>query len=88
MYATIQRWGDSNGLRIPTPLLAARGRREHDRVALTQTVDTITIRKAVAMPHRTRAERLTAFYGKPIEDIGPIQSEEVDWGKAEGSEVW
>ncbi|MEH2939905.1 AbrB/MazE/SpoVT family DNA-binding domain-containing protein [Lawsonibacter sp. JLR.KK007] len=88
MYATIQRWGDSNGLRIPKPLLDALGLRENDRVELTQTVDTITIRKAVAMPHRTLEERLTAFYGKPIEDIGPIQSEEVDWGKAEGSEVW
>lgn len=88
MYATVQRWGNSNGLRIPKALLDALGIRENDRVELTQTADTITIRKAVTTPHRTLEERLTAFYGKPIEDIGRIQSEEIDWGKAEGSEEW
>ncbi len=88
MYATIQRWGNSNGLRIPKALLEALGIRENDRVELIQTADTITIKKAVTAPHRTREERLTTFYGKPIEEIDRIQSEEIDWGKAEGSEVW
>lgn len=31
---------------------------------------------------------LTAFYGKPIDQIGRVESGELDWGKAEGSEVW
>jgi len=88
MYATIQRGGNSNGLRIPKALLEALGIRENDRVELTQTADTITIKKVVTAPHRTLEERLTAFYGKPIEEIDRIQSEEVDWGKAEGCEVW
>lgn len=88
MYATVQRWGNSNGLRIPKALLEALGIRENDRVELTQTADTITIRKAITTPHRTLEERLTAFYGKPIEEIGRIQSEEIDWGKAEGTEEW
>lgn len=88
MYATIQRWGNSNGLRIPKALLEALGIRENDRVELTQTADTITIKKAVTAPHRTLEERLTAFYGKPIEEIDRIQSAEIDWGKAEGGEVW
>lgn len=88
MYATIQKWGNSNGLRIPKALLEALGIRENDRVELTQTTDTITIRKAAATPHKTLEERLTAFYGKPIEEIGRIQSEEFDWGKAEGREEW
>lgn len=88
MYATVQRWGNSNGLRIPKALLEALGIRENDRVELTQTADTITIRKAVTTHHRTLEERLTAFYGKPIEEIDRIQSEEIDWGKAEGAEEW
>lgn len=88
MYATIQKWGNSNGLRIPKALLEALGIRENDRVELTQTDDTITIRKAVTAPHRTLEERLTAFYGKPVEEIERIQSEEIDWGNAEGGEVW
>lgn len=88
MYATIQKWGNSNGLRIPKPLLDALGLRENDRVELTQTLNTITIQKAVTTPHRSLEERLTAFYGKPVEEIGPIREEEVDWGKAEGDEIW
>lgn len=88
MYATIQKWGNSNGLRIPKALLEALGIRENDRVELIQTNDTITIRKAAAAPHKTLEERLTAFYGKPVEEIDRIQSEEIDWGSAEGGEAW
>ena len=88
MYATIQRWGNSQGLRIPKALLEALGLRENDRVELTKTDDSITIKKAAATPHKTLEERLTAFYGKPVEEITRIQSEEIDWGKSEGHETW
>lgn len=90
MYATIQKWGNSNGLRIPKALLDTLGLRENDRVELTQTEDAITIRKAPALApaHKSLEERLSAFYGKPVQEIGPLQEEAVDWGKAEGCEVW
>ena len=39
MYATIQRWGNSQGLRIPKALLDAVGLKEHDRVELVQMDD-------------------------------------------------
>ena len=87
MYATIQRWGNSQGLRIPKALLDALGLRENDRVELTQTDGGIHIKKAGA-GHRTLEERLVAFYGKPIEEIGRLDEQELDWGKAEGDEVW
>lgn len=41
MYATVQKWGNSQGLRIPKALLEALGIRENDRVELTQSGDTI-----------------------------------------------
>lgn len=88
MYATIQRWGNSHGLRIPKALLQGLGIRENDRVELSQAGDTITIKKAVAAPHRTLEDRLSAFYGKPVEEIGRIEGVEIDWGKAEGHEEW
>jgi antitoxin MazE len=88
MYATVQKWGNSNALRIPKALLEALSIRENDRVELTQSGDTITIKKAVTTPHKTLEERLTAFYGKPVAEIDRIQSEEVDWGQPEGEEVW
>ena len=36
MYATIQKWGNSQGLRIPKALLDAVGLKEHDRVELVR----------------------------------------------------
>ena len=88
MYATIQRWGNSQGLRIPKAMLEAIGLRENDRVELTQEEDGIRIQKLPKARHRTLEERLTTFYGKPLEQIGPVESEELDWGSAEGTEVW
>jgi len=89
MYATIQRWGNSQGIRIPKALLEALNIRENDRVELAQTKDAITIKKVTAPAHKTLAERLTAYYGRPIDEIARIESgPEVEWGSAEGSEVW
>lgn len=87
MYATIQKWGNSQGLRIPKALLDALDLRENDRVELTQTDGGIHIKKAAA-GHRTLEERLVAFYGKPVEEIGRVDERELDWGKAEGDEIW
>ena len=89
MYATIQRWGNSQGIRIPKVLLEALHIRENDRVELVQTEDAITIRKAAPYTHKTLEERLTAFYGQPIGEIGRIENgPEIDWGKERGGEVW
>ena len=87
MYATIQRWGNSQGLRIPKALLDALGLRENDRVELTQIEDGIHIKKATA-EHRTLEERLVAFYGKPVEEIPRLETREMDWGERSGDEVW
>lgn len=89
MYATIQKWGNSQGLRIPKVLLDALDIHENDRVELLQTEDSIHIKKVSPMQHRSLADRLTAFYAKPINEIGRIDdSTEADWGKPEGAEVW
>lgn len=87
MYATIQKWGNSQGLRIPKALLEAIGLRENDRVELVQTGEGIQIKKA-ANAHRTLEDRLTAFYETPIEQISRLDDTEVDWGKPEGHEAW
>ena len=69
MYATIQKWGNSQGLRIPKAILDAVGLRENDRVELIQREDSIQIKRAASVPHRTLEERLTAFYGKPRSSV-------------------
>ncbi|MDX9871177.1 MAG: AbrB/MazE/SpoVT family DNA-binding domain-containing protein [Clostridia bacterium] len=88
MYAKIQKWGNSHGIRIPKAMLDALNIRENDRVELTQADESITLRKINAANRKTLEEYLTAFYGKPIDKIGRIDSSEIYWGKPEGNEVW
>lgn len=88
MYATVQKWGNSQGIRIPKALLDTLGIYENDRVELVQQEDGITIKKIAAPKHKTLEERLTAFYGKPLDQLPQLLEEEVDWGKAEGTEAW
>ena len=87
MYATIQKWGNGQGLRIPKALLDALGLRENDWVELTQVNDGIQIKRAAA-EHRTLEERLTAFYGKPIDELSRLETQEIDRGNVSGDEVW
>lgn len=88
MYATVQRWGNSQGIRIPKALLEALNIRENDRVELVQTKDSIAIKK-VTVSHKTLEERLTAYYGRPLDEITRIENgPELEWGSAEGKEAW
>ena len=78
-------------MKFPSREIVESIRREYPagtRVELVQMDDGINIRRTSAIPHRTLEERLTAFYGKPIDQIDRIEGEELDWGKAEGSEAW
>ena len=89
MVASVQKWGNSLGIRIPKILLDAASIVENDKVDLQQNGESITIRKIAPADHRSLEERLVAFYGKPIEAIASVDSAaEYDWGKAKGSEIW
>ena len=89
MIAKIQKWGNSQGLRIPKTLLDATGLHENDSVLLVQTEDGIQIKRATPVKHKTLEERLAAFYGKPVEEITRIEGDqEYDWGRSQGAEAW
>ncbi len=89
MYTVVQKWGNSHGVRLPKLLLDALDIHENDRVEITQTNNALTIRKAEPHPHKTLEERLTAFYGKPLDQLEPSETvPDVDWGKPEGEEIW
>jgi antitoxin MazE len=46
MYTTIQKWGNSNALRIPKSVLETASIKENDQVEITAENNVITIRKA------------------------------------------
>ena len=89
MYTVVQKWGNSQGIRLPKILLEELGIHENDRLEIIPSHDTITIKKSAPPSHKSQEDLRTAFYGRPLEDIKPPESpSEVDWGKPEGSEVW
>ena len=89
MVASVQKWGNSLGIRIPRIILDAASIAENDKVELEQNGETITIRKLAPTVHRSLEERLVAFYGKPIEAIASVDSSaEYDWGSPKGDEIW
>lgn len=81
MQTTIQKWGNSQGLRIPKAFLDALGMMENDVVELSRVDDTIVITKVKEKKEVT------------LEDIfkdydGECAAEEFDWGAPVGKEVW
>ncbi len=87
MYANIVHFGNTREIRLPKSVMKSAGLRDNDRVEIFFQEDSITIRRA-STPHRTLEDRLTAFYGKPLDEIEAAASEECDWGGPEGAEVW
>ncbi|MBO5383242.1 MAG: AbrB/MazE/SpoVT family DNA-binding domain-containing protein [Ruminococcus sp.] len=78
--ATIQKWGNSQGIRIPRFILDAAKLSTDEMVEINVTDGKIVIRKAV--------ERK-----KSIEELfegfdGEYNETEIDWGKPVGNEIW
>jgi len=80
MTATIQKWGNSQGVRLPQIFLDELDMREGNDVEILKQGNVIIIKNAT--PKRKTIQELFAGYD---EDYTP---EEIDWGKPVGGEVW
>lgn len=78
LYGTIQRWGNSQGIRIPKGALAASHIGENDAVEIIAEKNTITLRK-VNRP-KSLDELFAGYHG----DYQPV---EFDTGTDVGLEV-
>lgn len=81
MLAAIQKWGNSQGIRIPKSILDISLLKADDLVDIVAEENQIIIKKAVQRKHITLAERLKSFNGEYC-------FEEADWGKPVGEEIW
>lgn len=89
MRVRVQQWGNSQGIRIPKSVISAMKISLNDSLEINHDAETITIKKTVPERHRTIEERLETFYGKPLDQIQPVEKEpETDWGKPAGEEIW
>lgn len=80
MTTSIQKWGNSQGLRIPKMLLDAVKWSENEKVTITVYDGKLIIEKA-----KKEKESIMELFENYEEEYTP---EEVDWGKPEGKEVW
>ena len=79
MTTTIQKWGNSQGIRIPKFILEQLNLNADSDVSITVEDDSIIIRKA--KKHVTLAERFADYTGETY-------CSEYDWGEPKGEEVW
>ncbi len=82
MQTNIVKWGNSQGIRLPKILLDSANLTENDAVEVTVENDSIVIKKAEnKKKHKTIQEHFKNFNG----EYEPI---DIDWGNAEGRELW
>lgn len=81
MQATIQKWGNSQGIRIPKAFLDALGMSENDVVELDRVDDNIIIKKVKKENNLTLDDIFKGYDGENA-------AEEFDWGSPVGKEVW
>jgi len=80
MIATIQKWGNSQGVRLPKILLDDLNMSEGNEVEILKRDNFIVIKHATQK--RKTIQELFAEYD------GDYTPEEFDWGKPVGGEIW
>ena len=84
MEARLQKWGNSDGIRIPSSFLKSLNLKTNDVVELIQKEDTIIISKS-KKKHLTLEERFEMFEQLPNVQKGAVES--YDWGEDVGKEI-
>jgi antitoxin MazE len=79
MYGTIQKWGNSQAIRLPKGLLEAADLKENDKVEIKAENDCIIIKRADKQ-HLTIKERIAGY-------SGDYKCTEWDTGNPKGNEV-
>ena len=85
MEARLQKWGNSDGIRIPSSFLKSLNLKTNDVVELKQKDDTIIISKP-KKEHLTLEERIEMFEQLPSKEKGLVES--YDWGEDLGKEIF
>lgn len=83
MESRLQKWGNSDGIRIPSSFLKSLNLKTNDKVELTQEKDKIIISKP-KKKHLTLEERFELFESLSAEEKGNIEI--YDWGEDLGKE--
>lgn len=88
IQTNIRRWGNSQGIRLSKEILAQMDLQENDTVGINVYDGKMTIEKVNKPKYLNLAERLEAFYKRPIDEIYVESTQEVDVGDPVGNEIW
>ena len=80
MEARLQKWGNSDGIRIPSSILKALNLKTNDAINLEQIEDKIVISKQVKSKI-SLAEKFKEYHGENL-------VKEFSWDDARGKEIW
>lgn len=81
MTTTIQKWGNSQGVRLPKYLLEAIKWQENEELDIKVEDGKIIIEKAKKSERKNIKELFADFDGQYTPD-------KIDWGKPVGKEIW
>ena len=80
MEARLQKWGNSDGIRIPSSILKALNLKTNDKVELIQEEDRIIISKSknnvISLEERFKKYK------------GENRAKEFSWDNPRGNEIW
>lgn len=79
MTATIKKWGNSQGIRIPKDVLETLKWKENEQILVVIEGEKLIMQKT---KHRKNIKELFADFDGEYEPI------KVDWGDAVGDEIW
>lgn len=79
--ATLQKWGNSQGFRLPKQLLTALSWKVNDEFSLVMQDNRLIIEPVRHQKRKTITELFEGYEGT-------YKAEEIDWGQPVGKEVW
>lgn len=82
MTVSIQKWGNSHGIRLPKLLLESVGWSENEELLVTATEEGRLVIEKADLSKRKSINELFADYN------GKYEPEEINWGEPTGNEVW
>lgn len=79
--AALQRWGNSQGFRLPKQLLQELNWRVNDQFVLSRQDNALVIEPAHPRKRKSIKELFNGY-------TGTYQAQEIDWGEPVGKEIW
>jgi antitoxin MazE len=88
MKTTLQRWGNSQGVRIPKPIIDSLGLEPGVEVDVSLSEDRAGITITPAKDARPVRGRYRIGDLAAASDPAAFEDGELDWGEPQGREVW